>query len=192
MKKRSLAVFAALAMLLSLTANVWAAADDNTASSISTQSTEVAEQSAVLTFSESGITETQAGIGYSITATTLTITADGTYRICGSCSDGSIVVSKGLTGVTLLLDDLSLASSATAPIVIKKSAAVSIHLEGSSTLTDNEDPANETSIDETVAGAYEGAAIKVKSGSTVTFCGEGNLSIVANSKNGIKAARLLH
>ena len=112
--------------------------------------------------------------------------AAGTYRITGSCSEGAIIVSKGLSGVTLILDDLTLASSSTAPIVVKKSATVNIHLEGTSTLADNEDPANETSTDTTVAEAFEGAAVKVKSGSTVTFCGSGNLNVSANAKNGIK------
>ena len=59
-------------------------------------------------------------------------------------------------------------------------------MEGTSTLADNEDPANETSTDTTVAEAFEGAAVKVKSGSTVTFCGSGNLNVSANAKNGIK------
>ena len=143
-------------------------------------------QSAELTFANSSITETSAGSGYTIDGTTLTITAAGTYRIGGSCSEGAIIVNKGLSGVTLILDDLTLASSSTAPIVIKKNAAVNIHLEGTSTLTDNEDPANETSSDATVADTFEGAAIKVKSGSSVTFCGDCNLNIVANAKNGIK------
>ena len=145
-----------------------------------------AEQSAVLTFSDSGITETSAGSGYTIDGTTLTITTAGTYRISGSCSEGAVIVGKGLSSVTLVLDNLTLASSTTAPIVVKKSATANIHLVGTSTLTDNEDPANETSTDTTIAEAFEGAAIKVRSGSTVTFCGDGDLNVVANAKNGIK------
>ena len=157
------------------------------AASVDTADTSaVVEQSAELTFSNSGITETQAGSGYTIDGTTLTVTTAGTYRIGGSCSEGAIIVSKGLSNVTLILDNLTLASSTTAPIVVKKSATVNIHLEGTSTLTDNEDPANETSTDTTVAEAFEGAAIKVKSGSSATFCGDGNLNVVANAKNGIK------
>ncbi|MBQ1686269.1 MAG: carbohydrate-binding domain-containing protein, partial [Ruminococcus sp.] len=81
-----------------------------------------AEQSAVLTFSDSGITETSAGSGYTIDGTTLTITTAGTYRISGSCSEGAVIVGKGLSSVTLVLDNLTLASSTTAPIVVKKSA----------------------------------------------------------------------
>ena len=180
MTRKILSVILALMLVLTFTIPVFAGSVDTAATAV------VVDQSAELTFSNSGITETQAGSGYAIDGTTLTITTAGTYRIGGSCSEGAIIVSKGLSDVTLILDDLTLSSSATAPIVVKKSAAVNIHLEGASTLTDNEDPANETSTDTTVADAFEGAAIKVKSGSTVTFCGDGDLNIVANAKNGIK------
>ena len=135
---------------------------------------------AELTFSDSAITETASGSGYSISGTALTISAAGTYRIAGTCSDGSIEVAKSLSGVTLVLDGLTLASSSTAPIVVKKSTTANIHLlDGTtSTLTDAEaDSSSDT---------YEGACIKVKSGASVTFCGGGNLNVVANAKNGIK------
>lgn len=181
MTKKILSVMLALALALTFSVSA-AAASADTASSVAS----VVEQSAELTFSNSSVTETSAGSGYTIDGTTLTITTAGTYRIGGCCSEGSIIVSKGLGDVTLILDNLTLASSSTAPVVVKKSAAVNLHLEGTSTLIDNEDPADETSTDTTVAEAFEGAAIKVKSGSAVTFCGDGNLNVVANAKNGIK------
>ncbi|MBQ7745172.1 MAG: carbohydrate-binding domain-containing protein [Ruminococcus sp.] len=182
MAKKLLSLILVFALISTFTITAVSAAEVNADSSVSA----VAEQSAVLMFSNSSITETSAGSGYTIDGTTLTITTAGTYRIKGSCTEGSVVVSKGLSNVTLILDNLSLSSSTTAPVVVKKSANVNIHLVGTSTLTDNEDPANETSTDTTVAEAFEGAAVKVKSGSTVTFCGEGNLNAVANAKNGIK------
>ena len=182
MAKKFLSLILVFALISTFTITAVSAAEVNADSSVSA----VAEQSAVLTFSNSSITETSAGSGYTIDGTTLTITTAGTYRITGSCTEGSVVVSKGLSNVTLILDNLSLSSSTTAPVVVKKSAEVNIHLVGTSTLTDNENPANETSTDTTVAEAFEGAAVKVKSGSTVTFCGEGNLNAVANAKNGIK------
>lgn len=180
MTRKLLSILLALMLVLALAIPTMAASVDTADTSA------VVEQSAELTFSNSGITETSAGSGYTIDGTTLTVTTAGTYRIGGSCSEGAIIVSKGLSNVTLILDNLTLASSTTAPIVVKKSATVNIHLVGTSTLTDNEDPANETSTDTTVAEAFEGAAIKVKSGSAVTFCGDGNLNVVANAKNGIK------
>ncbi len=182
MAKKILSLILVFALISTFAISTASAASVDTEDTISA----VAEQSAVLTFSNSSVTETSAGSGYTIDGTTLTITTAGTYRITGSCTEGSVVVSKGLSNVTLILDNLSLSSSTTAPIVVKKSANVNIHLVGTSTLTDNENPANETSTDTTVAEAFEGAAVKVKSGSTVTFCGEGNLNAVANAKNGIK------
>ena len=180
MTRKLLSILLALMLVLTLAIPAMAASVDTADTSA------VVEQSAELTFSNSGITETSAGSGYTIDGTTLTVTTAGTYRIGGRCSEGAIIVSKGLSDVTLILDNLTLASSTTAPIVVKKSATVNIHLVGTSTLTDNEDPANETSTDTTVAEAFEGAAIKVKSGSSATFCGDGNLNVVANAKNGIK------
>ncbi len=182
MAKKLLSLILALALISTFAISTVSAASVDTEDTVSA----VVEQSAVLTFSNSSITETSAGSGYTIDGTTLTITTAGTYRITGSCTEGSIIVSKGLSNVTLILDNLSLSSSTTAPVVVKKSSTVNIHLVGTSTLTDNEDPANETSTDTTVAEAFEGAAVKVKSGSTVTFCGEGNFNAVANAKNGIK------
>ena len=180
MSRKILSVLLALILVFTLAVPVMAASVDTASTSA------VVEQSAELTFSNSGITETSAGSGYTIDGTTLTITTAGTYRIGGSCTEGSIIVSKGLSDVTLILDNLTLSSSTTAPIVVKKTATVNIHLVGTSTLTDNEDPSNETSTDTTVADAFEGAAVKVKSGSCVIFCGDGDLNVVANAKNGIK------
>ncbi len=151
--------------------------------------TVTAEYTAKLTFSDSGITETSAGAGYEIDGTTLTITAAGTYDLTGSCSEGAVIVDKSLSGVVLMLDGLTLASSSTAPIIVKKQCSdVNIHLvDGTtSTITNNEDPANEESTDTEVADAFEGACIKVKTDSAVTFCGGGDLVCTANTKNGIK------
>ena len=142
----------------------------------------------VLTFSDSQITETVPGSGYKISKTELTIKETGTYRITGSCSEGSIVVAKGVEDVTLILDDLTLSASSTAPLVIKKNSTVTIILEGENTLSDNEDPADEDSEDADTADAYEGAAIKVKSGSSLVMTGSGTLNISGNAKNGIKGA----
>ena len=114
MTRKLLSVILALMLVLTLTIPTMAASVDTASTST------VVEQSAELTFSNSGITETQAGSGYAIDGTTLTITTAGTYRIGGSCSEGAIIVSKGLSNVTLILDDLTLSSSATAPIVVKK------------------------------------------------------------------------
>ena len=144
----------------------------------------------VFTFSESGITAGDvSGTGYTIEGTDLTIESAGTYKITGSCSEGTVSVKKGTAGVTLILENLTLSSSASAPLVIKKNADVVIDIEGTNTLTDLEDPAAEDSADAEIADAFEGAAIKVKSGSTVTFTGFGTLTADGSAcKNGIKGA----
>ena len=110
----------------------------------------------------------------------------GTYVISGDCSDGSSTVKKETTGVVLVLDGLNLASSDGAAVSINKDAQVKIVISGSVTLTDNENPADESSADAETADAYDGAAIKAKAGSQVYLTGDGTLNINGYAKNGIK------
>ena len=84
-----------------------------------------AEGTAVV-FSESGITAADES-GLSIDGTTLTIEQAGTYVLSGTCSDGSVKVKKGVTGVTLVLSGLDLTSSTTAPITCGKSSGERPH-----------------------------------------------------------------
>ena len=146
-----------------------------------------ASSDVTFTFSDSGITASGSSDNYEIDGTTLTITGAGTYTVTGSCSNGSVVVKKGTTGVTLILKDLTLSASDTAPVVLKKTTEVTIDIEGTVTLNDNEDPNDEESTDEVVADAFEGAAIKVKDGGSLVLTGSGTLNVNAEScKNGIK------
>ncbi len=112
----------------------------------------------------------------------------GTYVITGECADGSITVKKGTTGVVLVLDNLNLTSSEGAAISINKEAQVKMIVSGSVTLTDRENPADETSADTETSDAYDGAAIKAKAGTQVVLTGDGTLNIYGAAKNGIKAA----
>ncbi|MBQ6757167.1 MAG: carbohydrate-binding domain-containing protein [Oscillospiraceae bacterium] len=136
------------------------------------------------TFTDSGVTASESGSGWEISGTSLTITASGTYLITGSASEGSVKVKKNVTDVTLVLSDLTLASSSTAPVVIGKGADVTIYTLGTVTLTDKEDVSTEdTNTD------FEGAAIKVKSGATLTLTGTGTLNADGTKcKNAIKGA----
>lgn len=129
-------------------------------------------------------------------ATTIVITDDdssvkidesGTYVVTGSSSDGSITVKKGTTGVVLVLEDLDLTSTSGATLSINKDAEVQVVISGMVTLTDNENSDDEYSDDADVADAYDGAAIKIKAGSTVYITGDGTLNVNGNAKNGIKA-----
>ena len=114
------------------------------------------------------------------------ITQAGTYIITGSASDGNIVVKKDLTGVALVLEDLTLTSTTGATLSVNKNAEVKIVISGDVTLTDNEDPADEDSADADAADAYDGAAMKFKAGSSVYLTGDGTLTIIGRAKNGIK------
>jgi len=118
----------------------------------------------------------------------VTIKESGTYIITGACSDGNIKVKKGTTGVVLVLKDLDLTSTTGATLSVNKGAEAKIIVEGSVTLTDNEDPADENSTDATVADAFDGAAIKVKAGASAYLTGAGTLTVNGSAKNGVKVS----
>lgn len=140
-----------------------------------------------LTFSNSGITAKDGDYtGYKIDGTDLTIQSSGTYLVSGSCTDGSIKIKKDTTGVTLVLNGLTLTSSDTAPIACNKSTEVTIVAAGgtTNTLTDSAQNNDDNYPDNENA---ENAVIKCKDGSDVTICGSGALNINAKGKNGIKS-----
>ena len=139
-------------------------------------------EKATLTFSDGGVTIPVDTAGVSVSGTALSITASGTYRVTGSCREGSIAVGKGLD-VALILDDLNLHASTTAPITVKKDSRVLLILEGESTLTDDEDASTEETNED-----FEGACVKVKTGSSLTVWGSGVLNAAGNAKNGLKGA----
>ena len=114
------------------------------------------------------------------------ITESGTYVITGSASEGSVTVKKGTTGVVLVLKDLDLTSTTGAAVSVNKDSEVQIVVSGSVTLTDAEDPADENSQDAETAAAFDGAALKIKSGSVVYLTGDGTLNVNGDAKNGIK------
>lgn len=174
LKKRAMQLAAVLLSLAVLLPSVPAAFASQSA----------AEGTAVV-FSESGITAADES-GLSIDGTTLTIEQAGTYALSGTCSDGSVKVKKGVTGVTLVLSGLDLTSSTTAPITCGKSSGVTIlAAEGTeNALTDAAANNGDNYPDNADA---ENAVIKCKDGSQVTIGGTGTLTVTANGKNGIKS-----
>ena len=174
LKKRAMQLAAVLLSLAVLLPSVPAAFASQSA----------AEGTAVV-FSESGITAADES-GLSIDGTTLTIEQAGTYVLSGICSDGSVKVKKGVTGVTLVLSGLDLTSSTTAPIICGKSSGVTIlAAEGTeNALTDAAANNGDNYPDNADA---ENAVIKCKDGSQVTIGGAGTLTVTANGKNGIKS-----
>ena len=143
----------------------------------------VPASSTTFTFANSGITASGETSGYEIDGTALKITASGVYTVTGACAEGSITVKKGTTDVTLVLQDLTLSCSTTAPLSCNKGTETTLCIVGTVTLNDNESLDNEDSDD------FEGAAIKVKSeNSSLTITGTGTLNVNGNCKNGIKGA----
>ena len=140
------------------------------------------------TFTNSSITATDVDSdAYSISGdnnTELTIKKSGSYVLTGSCAEGFVKVKASVTGVTLTLNNLTLTSSNSAPILInKENTGTKIVLVGTNTLTDSEDPDTEDTSDD-----FEGAGIKIKHDGDLTISGSGTLNINASKcKNGIKS-----
>ena len=145
---------------------------------------EAAGSGTTLTFTDSAVTASGESAGVEITGTDLTITEAGTYTLTGSCADGSVTVKKGTTGVTLVLDGLTLTSTDSAAVSCNKETEVTLKVTGTNTLTNAEDIANEESDD------FDGAVIKAKSGASLTLAGDGTLTVNGDCKNGIKGAAL--
>ncbi|HCJ40540.1 MAG TPA: hypothetical protein DHV89_02805, partial [Ruminococcus sp.] len=83
------------------------------------------------------------GSGFKIKDTALTINEAGVYVVTGECAEGSIQIKKGTTDVVLILDNIDLTASDTAPLTIGKEAQAEIVVKGTNTLKDAEDPADE-------------------------------------------------
>lgn len=126
------------------------------------------------------------GSGCEADGTALTITQSGTYVLTGSCSNGSVKVKKGVSGVTLILNGLDLTNESGAAIVCGKNSVVTIEAAAGTenALHDTEQNNNETYPENENA---ENAVIRCKDGSQVVLCGSGSLTIYANGKNGIKS-----
>ncbi len=118
--------------------------------------------------------------GYEIDGTDVSITAAGTYVFSGDCDNGSITVKKkGVTGVTIVLNGLTLTNDDSAAITLNKTAEASLIAAAGTTNT----------VADTEAGSSdENAAVKVKSGAALAIGGTGTLTVDGNAKNGIKGA----
>ena len=146
-------------------------------------------------FSDGGITVTGgAYTGYKVKGTALTINAAGTYVVSGSCANGTVVVKKNVTGVTLVLDGLTLSASATAPITCNKGSGVTIVAAAGSVNALSDDKYNNDDVytDAEVYPDIENAVIKCKDGSNVTISGTGTINVTANGKNGVKGGADLY
>lgn len=138
-------------------------------------------------FSDSGITVREGKYSeYKIDGTALTISGSGVYIFSGECANGSIKVKKNVTGVTVVLNGLTLTATDTAPITCGKSSEVTI-IAASGTVNTLNDSALNNNDEHPENENAENAVIKCKDGSKITICGGGTLDINAYGKNGIKS-----
>lgn len=132
----------------------------------------------LISFTDSAVTADGAYSGYEIEGTDVSITAAGTYVFSGDCNDGSITVKKGVTGVTLVLNGLTLTNADSAAITLNKTAEAALIAAAGS----------ENTVADTAGANDENAAVKVKSGASLSLSGTGTLTACGNTKNGIKGA----
>lgn len=132
----------------------------------------------LVTLTDSSATAKGKYTGYEIEGTDVSITAAGTYVFSGDCDNGSITVKKGVTGVTIVLNGLTLTNDDSAAITLNKTAEASLIAAAGTTNT----------VADTEGSNDENAAVKVKSGASLSIGGTGTLTVDGNAKNGIKGA----
>ena len=132
----------------------------------------------LVTLTDSSATAKGKYTGYEIDGTDVSITAAGTYVFSGDCDNGSITVKKGVTGVTIVLNGLTLTNDDSAAITLNKTAEASLIAAAGTTNT----------VADTEGLSDENAAVKVKSGASLSISGTGTLTVDGNAKNGIKGA----
>lgn len=166
-KKKLLAALLASALAAGmLPASACAASDYTTANAT------------LVTLTDSSTTAKGKYTGYEIDGTDVSITAAGTYVFSGDCDNGSITVKKGVTGVTIVLNGLTLTNDDSAAITLNKTAEASLIAAAGTTNT----------VADTEGSSDENAAVKVKSGAALAIGGTGTLTVDGNAKNGIKGA----
>ena len=167
MKKKLLAAFLASALAAGMLPTSACAASDYTTANAT-----------LVTLTDSSATAKGKYSGCEIDGTDVSITAAGTYVFSGDCDNGSITVKKGVTGVTIVLNGLTLTNDDSAAITLNKTAEASLIAAAGTTNT----------VADTEGSSDENAAVKVKSGAALAIGGTGTLTVDGNAKNGIKGA----
>lgn len=166
-KKKLLAALLASALAAGLLPTSACAASDYTTANAT-----------LVTLTDSSATAKGKYTGYEIDGTDVSIMAAGTYVFSGDCDNGSITVKKGVTGVTIVLNGLTLTNDDSAAITLNKTAEASLIAAAGTTNT----------VADTEGSSDENAAVKVKSGASLSISGTGTLTVDGNAKNGIKGA----
>lgn len=167
MKKRLFAALLASALAAGMLPTSACAASDYTTANAT-----------LVTLTDSAAKASGKYTGYEIDGTDVSITAAGTYVFSGDCDNGSITVKKGVTGVTIVLNGLTLTNDDSAAITLNKTAEASLIAAAGTTNT----------VADTEGSSDENAAVKVKSGAALAISGTGTLTVDGNAKNGIKGA----
>lgn len=167
MKKKLLAALLASALAAGMLLTSACAASDYTTANAT-----------LVTLTDSSAAAKGKYTGYEIDGTDVSITAAGTYVFSGDCDNGSITVKKGVTGVTIVLNGLTLTNDDSAAITLNKTAEASLIAAAGTTNT----------VADTEGSNDENAAVKVKSGASLSIGGTGTLTVDGNAKNGIKGA----
>lgn len=167
MKKKLLAALLASALAAGMLPTSACAASDYTTANAT-----------LVTLTDSSATAKGKYSGCEIDGTDVSITAAGTYVFSGDCDNGSITVKKGVTGVTIVLNGLTLTNDDSAAITLNKTAEASLIAAAGTTNT----------VADTEGSSDENAAVKVKSGAALAIGGTGTLTVDGNAKNGIKGA----
>ena len=167
MKKKLLAALLASALAAGMLPTSACAASDYTTANAT-----------LISLTDSSATAKGKYTGYEIDGTDVSITAAGTYVFSGDCDNGSITVKKGVTGVTIVLNGLTLTNDDSAAITLNKTAEAELIAAAGTTNT----------VADTEGSNDENAAVKVKSGAALAIGGKGTLTVDGNAKNGIKGA----
>lgn len=167
MKKKLLAALLASALAAGMLPTSACAASDYTTANAT-----------LISLTDSSATAKGKYTGYEIDGTDVSITAAGIYVFSGDCDNGSITVKKGVTGVTIVLNGLTLTNDDSAAITLNKTAEASLIAAAGTTNT----------VADTEGSSDENAAVKVKSGAALAIGGTGTLTVDGNAKNGIKGA----
>lgn len=167
MKKKLLAALLASALAAGMLPTSACAASDYTTANAT-----------LISFTDAAAKASGKYTGYEIDGTDVSITAAGTYVFSGDCDNGSITVKKGVTGVTIVLNGLTLTNDDSAAITLNKTAEASLIAAAGTTNT----------VADTEGSSDENAAVKVKSGAALAIGGKGTLTVDGNAKNGIKGA----
>ena len=148
------------------------------ASACAASSSYTTSNATLIRFTDSAAKAAGKYSGYEIDGTDVSITAAGTYVFSGDCGDGSITVKKGVSGVTIVLNGLTLTNADSAAITLNKTAEAELIAAAGTTNT----------VADTAGSNDENAAVKVKSGASLSISGTGALTVDGNAKNGIKGA----